>query len=45
MRRNRMRSYTIDAENEEEFIKEYDRIQKSRLSQLNFEEKSKNTEK
>ena len=40
-----MRSYTIDAENEEEFIKEYDRIQKSRLSQLNFEEKSKNTEK
>ena len=44
MRRNRMRSYTIDAENEEEFIKEYDRMQKSRLSQLNFEEKIKNEE-
>ena len=27
-----MRSYTIDAENEEEFIKEYDRIQKSRIA-------------
>ena len=39
-----MRSYTIDAENEEEFIKEYDRMQKSRLSQLNFEEKIKNEE-
>ena len=44
MRRNRMRSYTIDAENEEEFIKEYDRMQKSRLSQLNFDEKIKNEE-
>ena len=39
MRRNRMRSYTIDAENEEEFIKEYEKAQKSRLSKLNFEEK------
>ena len=37
MRRNRMRSYTIDAENEEEFIKEYDRTRKSRLSRLNFD--------
>ena len=34
-----MRSYTIDAENEEEFIKEYEKAQKSRLSKLNFEEK------
>ena len=38
MRRNRMRSYTIDAENEEDFIKEYENARKSRLSQLNFEE-------
>ena len=45
MRRNRMRFYTIDAKNEEEFIKEYDRLQKSRLSQLNFEENIKNEEK
>ena len=41
MRRNRIRSYTIDAENEEEFIEEYERIRKSRLSKLNFEEKEK----
>ena len=34
MRRNRMRSYTIDAENEEEFIKEYERMKKSRLSEM-----------
>ena len=39
MRRNRMRSYTIDAEDEEDFIKEYEKAKKSRLSQLNFEEK------
>ena len=39
MRRNRMRSYTIDAENEEEYIAEYDRIQKSRLSQIAFDQK------
>ena len=39
MRRNRMRSYTIEAEDEEEFIKEYEKAQKSRLSKLNFEEK------
>ena len=39
MRRNRMPSYTIDAENEEEFIKEYDRIQKSRLSKAAFDNK------
>ena len=45
MRRNRMRSYTIDAENEEEFIKEYERIRRSRLSKLNFEEKEKNEER
>ena len=29
-----MRSYTIDAENEEEFIKEYDRMKKSRISEM-----------
>ena len=34
MRRNRVRSYTIDAENEEEFIKEYERMKKSRLSEM-----------
>jgi len=45
MRRNRMRSYTIDAENEEEYIQEYDRIRKSRLSELNFEEKNNDEEK
>ena len=32
-----MRSYTIDADNEEEFIKEYEKANKSRLSKLNFE--------
>ena len=36
MRRNRLRSYTIDAENEEDYIKQYD-LRKSRLSQLIFE--------
>ena len=39
MRRNRMRSYTIDAENEEDYIKEYEMAKRSRLSRLNFEEK------
>ena len=36
MRRNRMRSVTIDAEDEEDFIQQYEKS-KSRLSQLNFE--------
>jgi len=44
MRRNRIRSYTIDAEDEEDFIKEYEKAKKSRLSQLNFEEKEKEKE-
>ena len=39
MRRNRMRSYTIDAENEEGYIAEYDRMQKSRLSKIAFVQK------
>ena len=39
MRRQRNRYYTIDAENEEEYIKELDNIQKSRLSKLAFENK------
>ena len=39
MRRNRMRSYTIDAEDEEDFIKEYEKAKKSNLSRINFEEK------
>ena len=39
MRRHRNRFYTIDAENEEDFIKEFNNIKKSRLSKLNFEEK------
>ena len=42
MRRNRMRSYTIDAETEDEFIQEYEKTQKSRLSRMNFEEKEDN---
>ena len=33
-----MRSITIDAENEEEFNREYDEIQKQRYSKLNFED-------
>ena len=41
MRRHRNRFYTIDAENEEDFIKEFNNIKKSRLSKLNFEEKKK----
>ena len=36
MRRNRMRSFTIDAEDEEDFIQQYENS-KSRLSQINFE--------
>ena len=44
MRRNRIRSYAIDAEDEEDFIKEYEKAKKSRLSQLNFEEKEKEKE-
>ena len=35
MRRNRMRSVTIDAEDEEDFIQQYEKS-KSRLSQINF---------
>ena len=41
MRRTRNRYYTIDAENEEEFIKEYENMRKSRLSEKNFELNSK----
>ena len=39
MRRTRNRFYTIDAENEEEYIKELDNIKKSRLSIVAFEDK------
>ena len=39
-----MRSYTIDAENEEEFIKEYEKAKRSRLSKLIFEEKNNQEE-
>ena len=39
MRRARNRFYTIDAENEEEFIKEFENMKKSRLSTLAFEDK------
>ena len=39
-RRTRNRYYTIDAENEEEFIKEYENMKKSRLSELNFQKNS-----
>ena len=44
MRRTRNRYYTIDAENEEEFIKEYENIRKSRLSEKNFEQNSNENE-
>ena len=40
-RRTRTRYYTIDAETEEEFIKEYENMKKSRLSELNFKQKQK----
>ena len=40
-RRTRSRYYTIDAQNEEEFIKEYENMKKSRLSELNFKQKTK----
>ena len=39
---NRMRSYTIDAENEEDFIQEYEKAKRSRLSRLNFDENEEN---
>ena len=42
MRRTRSRFYTIDAENEEEFIKEYENMAKSRLTELEFENKEEN---
>ena len=40
MKRNRNRYFTIEAENEEEYIKEYEKITKSKLSQMNFKCKS-----
>ena len=40
MRRTRNRFFTIDAQNEEEFIKEYENMKKSRLSEMNFQKKS-----
>ena len=45
MRRYRNRYFTIDAENEEEFIKEFEKVQKSKLSKINFENKEKKDEK
>jgi len=42
MRRTRSRFYTIDAENEEEFIKEYENMAKSRLTELEFDNKEEN---
>ena len=39
MRRYRNRYFTIEAENQEEFIKEFEKNKKSRLSKLNFENK------
>ena len=41
-RRTRSRYYTIDAENEEEFIKEYENMKKSRLTELEFDDKEEN---
>ena len=40
MRRARNRFFTIDAQNEEEFIKEYENMKKSRLSEMNFQKNS-----
>ena len=40
MRRTRNRFFTIDAQNEEEFIKEYENMKKSRLSEMNFQKNS-----
>ena len=40
MRRTRNRFFTIDAQNEEEFIKEYENVKKSRLSEMNFQKNS-----
>ena len=45
MRRNRNRYYTIDAENEEEFIKEYENMRKSRLTQMEFKVKENEGDK
>ena len=36
-RRARNRYFTIDAQNEEEYIKEYENMKKSRLSEINFQ--------
>jgi recombination DNA repair RAD52 pathway protein len=41
-RRTRSRYYTIDAENEEDFIKEYENMRKSRLTELEFDNKEEN---
>ena len=38
-RRTRSRYYTIDAENEEECIKEYENMRKSRLNAFEFDDK------
>ena len=40
MRRTRNRFFTIDAQNEEELIKEYENMKKSRLSEMNFQKNS-----
>lgn len=45
MRRTRNRYYTIDAENEEEFIKEYENMRKSRLTQMEFKDKENDQDK
>lgn len=45
MRRTRNRYYTIDAENEEEFIKEYENMRKSRLTQMEFKDKESDQDK
>ena len=42
MRRYRNRYFTIEAENEEEFIQEFEKVQKSKLSKINFQNKEKN---
>jgi len=44
-RRARSRYYTIDAENEDDFLKEYENMRKSRFSKSEFDDKEEDEEK
>ena len=41
MRRNRMRSMTIDAENEEDFIRQYDKAKNNSSKQIIYKKENK----